>query len=187
MEIDLIKLIKLDLNINEYLTLFKIDKNTQGINFPFTSTVQHIQSLKNKGFIDVDANQQIRFTQQGKDVINPKIVVDFDELFELYPSKTPNGRILRAKNKEISGRMTKEYKSLKDKYLLRVRDEEMHKKILEATKVMIAEKQKTGSINFLQQLEVYINGNVWERYMDEDGNSTKDIMQLGSNTNFERI
>jgi len=169
MEIDLIKLLNLNLNINEYLTLIKIDKSKNNINFPFTSTDRHLESLEEKGYINIDQNKVISFTDKGYNIVNPKENINFDELFELYPTRTPNGRILRTKNKEIKGRLTKEYKFLKQKYLLRVKDSATHQEVIKATQKMLNERKRNMSLDYLMKLEVYINKEYWQTYMDEDG------------------
>lgn len=170
MEIDLIQLLKNKLTINEYLTLVKIDKNNNRVDFPFTSTIEIVKKLLDMGYAQADEAGCISLTPIGYKIVYPEDEqVDFDELFNLYPYKTPNGRLLRTRNKEISGKLTKEYKFLKDKYLLRVSDKETHQKVIEATKVMLNDRKNTNSLDYLQQLEVYLNRQGWERYMQEDG------------------
>jgi hypothetical protein len=184
MEISLAKIIRLGLNINEYLTLFKVNNDKDGVDFPFTSTINHINSLVEKGYLEYLKPNVIALTAKGMEVVKPKEEVNFDDLFLLYPAKTPNGRILRTRNKEIGGRLTREYKFLKDKYSLRVFDQELHQKVLLATKNMLSQRQRAGDLDYLQQLEVYINRNGWERYMDQEEDKNKTII---GNSNVERI
>lgn len=174
MELDLIRILKLNLNINEWLTLFKIDSQHNNLEFPFTSTVKHIQSLMEKGYVITDSHGTLYLTELGREAIEPpKERVDFDEIFNLYPFKTPNGRMLHTKNKEIAGKETKEYKYLKNKYLLRVHTESLHNQVVNATKMMLKDKAATNSLDYLQQLETYINQQGWERYMDENGEAVE--------------
>jgi len=184
MDLDLIKILRMGLNINEFLTLIKMDKTIRGLDFPFVSAVNHINSLKEKGFLEVNDNNEIRITAKGELLLKPKSEMNFDDLFFLYPATTPNGRHLRTRNKEIGGRITKEYRFLKEKYALRVFDEDLHNKVIAATKFMLDQRRKSGDLDYLQQLEVYINRNGWERYMDEEGNTEKPII---GTSNTERI
>jgi len=48
-EINLVNLLKNNLNINEYLTIHKIAKTTDGYEFPFTSDQSHLDSLEKDG------------------------------------------------------------------------------------------------------------------------------------------
>lgn len=171
MEIDLIKLSKLNLTINEWLTLLKIDLIDNQSDIPFTSTTKTLDSLVEKDLISIDKNTgQISLTADGLEILHPEEEkVNFDDLFNLYPVKTPNGRYLRIKNKTIGDKLTKEYKFLRDKYLMRVHDYKRHEQIIKATKVMLEDKKHTNSLDYLPQLEVYINKENWERYIREDG------------------
>ena len=182
MEIDLIQLLKNKLTVNEYLTLVKIDKNNSRVDFPFTSTIEIVKKLLDIGYAKADEAGSISLTPSGHKIVYPDDdSVNFDELFNLYPFKTPNGRLLRTKNKEIGGKLTKEYKFLKDKYLIRVSDIDTHRRVLEATRAMLNDKRSTNSLDYLQQLEVYLNRNGWERYMQEDG-SAMEIKDKYNNT-----
>lgn len=168
MEIDLIKISKLNLNINEYLTLIKLDKSNKGINFPFTSTTDHLRSLAEKRFITV-INDFVTLTEAGKNVVFPKVDINFNDIFEIYPHSTPNGRKLRAKTKTIGGRLTKDYVFLKEKYLSRVKSTDMHTKIIEATKEMLNDRKRQNTLEYLRQFQYYITSQGWEQYMNEDG------------------
>jgi hypothetical protein len=48
-EINLVKLTKNNLNINEYLTILKIVKQKKGDDIPFFSSDRHLESLQSKG------------------------------------------------------------------------------------------------------------------------------------------
>lgn len=185
MEIDLIKIAKLGLTINEYLTLVKLDKSNNGIDFPFTSTYKHLELLRDKGYITIseDEHKRLKFTEKGHNVIFTKANnVDFEEIFNLYPSETPSGRKLRAKTKLLGGKMTKGYAFLRDKYLLRVKTQEHHKQVVEATKAMLKQRSRDGSMDYLRKMEYYINGQDWEQYIDGDG-----VVSQDSNINEEKL
>lgn len=175
-EINLVKLSKNKLNINEYLTIHKIAKNITGEEFPFSSEQKHLDSLEENEWIHQDDNS-VNLTKKAELLIGfneSKVTSDnFDELFDLYPHRTPSGRILRSRNKTVSGVLTKNYLVSKKKYLTKVSNLKLHNLILEATKKMSSQARMRGGMEYIQQLEVYINQNSWEKYMEDDNETFK--------------
>jgi hypothetical protein len=171
-EIDLIYLLKKELTINEWLTLYKISKNSQGEDIPFMTTDSCLDSLEENGWIDIiDSNIYLKNKAQ-KLFMNE--VVNFDDIYFLYPQKTFDGRILRAKNKEVLGSLTRDYKLLSKKYHSIIKNVDTHNKVVEYLGKMIKYHEKYGKINFLPKLEVVINQRKWEQYADieeDNGNS----------------
>lgn len=172
-EIDLIELDKYGLNIQEYLTLLKIYENREGRDIPFMSTDNTVKSLEDKRFIK-DIEGVLYLTVRAEKLFYEE-VVNFDELFNLYPYQTPSGRSLRAKNKEIFGTQTKDYKILSKKYLSAVKNTELHNKIIEWTKIALQDHKRRNAMEYLPAMEVYINSRGWERYAD------KESIQIGGN------
>lgn len=165
-EIDLVKLARWGLNINEYLTLLKIEEKDE-VDIPFTSDENTLNVLFEKELLSFNEDQSVVYlTNKGLKLVG-KDKVNFDELFDLYPYKTPTGRVLRTKNKEQLGKLTRDYKLLSEKYIRRVNTQDLHNKVIEATKVMIKDFKRRGSLDYLKKLETYINQHGWEPYIDQ--------------------
>lgn len=169
-EINLLQLLKLDLNVNEYLTLLKLKLLiADDIKFPFSSTEAHLQSLISKDFLVVDGDS-LKFTTKGEKVFKTASAniseSDFDKLFDMYPYKTPGGRILRSKSKIIMGKIGRDYETLFKKYTSVIKNLDDHDMVLNATKNMIYDAKRRGASEFLNKMEVYINQRGWEKFMD---------------------
>lgn len=169
-EINLLQLLKLDLNVNEYLTLLKLKLIiTEDIKFPFSSTEAHLQSLVTKGFLMVDG-ESLKFTSKGEKVFKEAGAAisesDFDTLFELYPYKTPGGRILKSKSKIVMGKVSRDYETLFRKYTSVIKNLTDHEQVVQATKSMIYDAKRRGASEFLSKMEVYINQRGWEKFID---------------------
>lgn len=167
--INLIQLLKLNLNVNEYLTLLKLRYISENIQFPFISAQSHLDSLSAKGFLDVNGDSLI-LTAKGAKVFktssNIKISEsDFEQFFDLYPSKTPSGRRLRSSAKSGGG-YTRDFEVCYRKYSAVVKDLLMHESIMQATKNLIYDYRRRGSSEYMQNLETYINQRTWEKYLD---------------------
>lgn len=158
--INLLELAKNNLTVNEYLTLVKIKDRF----VTYKSTIDEINSLKEKGFVDVKEEQIY--------LLDPSIKLmqkydegntNFDELFELYPAEV-DGRILRSKSIRTRNRLTENYKTCRDKYNKKIKTQEEHEAVINGTKNMISLFEKEGRMKYLQNLVTFINQNTWEQY-----------------------
>lgn len=91
--------------------------------------------------------------------------INFDEFWDVYPAKTPNGRLLRASNKTLIGKPTRDYTVCKKKYLSAVKTLAEHNQIV---RIRIAKNryQLLNDKNFENNLETYINQRKWEQDID---------------------
>lgn len=174
-EIDLKFLIKHDLNINEYLTLLKLSENIKGNDIPFYTTDSCLSKLDENNYIEL-ADDNIYMLPKGSKLFT-KEIINFDDIFDLYPYKTPDGRVLRAKNKELGGKLTRDYKVLKDKYLAKIKNIDTHNQVIKCMNNMINHYKNNGKMNFMNGLEVVINQNAWERYVDDEPSSNSFSME----------
>jgi hypothetical protein len=167
--INLIQLLKLNLTVNEYLTLLKLKLIGEDISFPFSSTESCISSLIEKGYMIVDGDL-LKFSHKGEKVFKEAGVriseKDFEELYNLYPSKTAGGRRLRSSARLNSGSPTRDFSTCYRKYCNIVKDLSMHEDIVSATKNMLYDYKRRGSMEFLQNIETYIHQRTWEKYLD---------------------
>lgn len=180
-KINLIQLIKAGLNINEYLTIYKVKCLAESIELPFASSSNWLDSCIAKGYLV--GGEGICLTRKAEklfDDYNELTEEQFDELFELYPSQTPSGRVLRSKNKEVFGVKSKNYQILCKKYLSVIRKLDDHNVVMEATKNMINSHKQRGSLNYLKEMETFINQRGWESYV---GLSVKEV----GGANVEKI
>jgi len=69
--------------------------------------------------------------------------------------------------------MTKNYSNLRDKYLRKVNSIELHDTIMESISKMLSDAKMRGGMDYLQQLDTFINQNSWEKYMGNDSNEVQ--------------
>lgn len=167
-EVNLTKLLKLNLNVNEYLTLIKIKSIIDEEPFPFISNQTFLDSLISKEFIKINEGG-ISITEKGKKVFNTTLVIipkkDFEDFYLKYPMKTPNGRRLRASIKSGDS-YTKDFETCYKKYSSVVKSLDEHEAIIKAVETLLYDYKRRGSIDFLQNMETFINQRTWEKYMD---------------------
>ena len=176
-EIDLDYLDRLGIDIQEYLTLYKINENIEGRDIPFSSTDNTLQSLEQKRFIK-SIDDVIYFTIKAEKLFADE-VVNFEELFNLYPYQTPGDRVLRTKNKDLLGKPTRDYQTLSKKYLGMIKNVELHNNVLQWTKNMLASYKSKGSLEYLPKMETFLNQKMWEKFAEiEAVNTDKNIERL---------
>lgn len=169
--INLITLLHYNLTINQYLTLLKIDQIINDVEIPFTTYQNDLDYLFENGFI-TQSNDAIYLTNKAQSLF-PKQSINFDELFNLYPAKTPNGRILRTSSKEGITGLTKDYENNLKRYSKLAKNINIHNKILLATKTMINDHKNRNALDYLPKLETYLNQNGWEKYIGQEINENK--------------
>jgi hypothetical protein len=167
--INLIQLLKLNLTINEYLTLLKLRLIGDEISLPFSSSEIVIKSLISKGYL-LERSDTITLSDKSEKIFkNVEFVVsekDFEDFYNMYPPKTLGGRRLRSSARLGSGVPTRDFSICYKKYKSTVRDIDTHSSIIEATKNMLYDYKRRGSMEFLQNMETYINQKTWEKYLD---------------------
>ena len=179
LEIKLSLLAREKLTINQYLTLFKINqliKDEKPINFIVLQS--DLNELEENNFLKKE-NNELYLTKKSNKLFSKEEDIDFEEFFNLYPPKTPNGRVLRAASKEGLRGITKDYENNYKRYIKQINDEETHNKVLEATKNMINDHVNRHAMDYLPKLETYINQNGWDKYL---GKTVKKVKQ-----NTERL
>lgn len=182
-EINLIQLIKHNLNINEYLTMCKVRYIMEDIHLPFVTSDNFIDSLVIKGYL-INQDGGISLTQKANKLFASvgELTDDhFNKLFNLYPAVTPSGRVLHSKNREIMGSLTRDYQVLSKKYLKAVKSIEEHDEIMQAVRTMITDHKNRGALNFLPKLETFINQRGWENYIGVS------ILEVTSCKNVEKL
>lgn len=87
----------------------------------------------------------------------------FWELFSMYPMKVParNGgyRTLRA-----SSESAKDTQVCIKRYNNAIKSRELHDFVIECLEVELASRRKSNSMQFMQELNVWLNQRTWEKY-----------------------
>lgn len=175
--INLIDLAKLDLTINEYLTILKVTD----VNLPFRSDPKSIEGLRGKGWCEAD-DETIQLNQKAKQITDKynRDLINFEEVFYLYPAKA-EGRALRAVKSKAGNKYTMNYLKLKNKYLRICKNQEEHEEIIKNLKKMIASHKDNDKMKYLPNLETTLNNQKWEEYIDYEP------MKGDNNGNWESI
>lgn len=157
--IDLDKLKKSSLFIEEYICLQLIFEGHNPESFDWVGK-DTIKALSDNLWIKHTEGEEYQLRQKGRDLFDkPNNSINFDEIWEIFPITTRTGRTLRAANKEFSGKPTKDYITCRTKYLSKVKNIEIHNKIVSIIKGRIA----ANDYEYINGLEVYINKNGWEK------------------------
>lgn len=119
---------------------------------------QYLIPLETQGFIRL-VNTEVIILEKAK-LLFPKIntKIDFDEFWEVFPSKTNKGRTLRSENKLFHNSLTNDYKTCKSKYLSKVKTIDLHNHICNIVKA-----RADSDTEFMNNMETYINKQVWQQ------------------------
>ena len=142
---------------------------------PYRIHPTEIEDLRTRLFLAVDdtgfyctSKAQVIFGTQNE------LEQVFAQIWNLYPKKTPNGRLLRplSANSQIA---KKAFQKL-NKQLGNVKD---YSQILKGLKNEINSRTKNRSLNYMQHINTWINQKTWESYVDEDESGDSSVFNLG--------
>ena len=160
LEIDLKKISELSLTLDEGVFLNVLTHYKKEEFLPlmsqFIDMLEIENSLQEKGFIKKTHDDYILLSKTINNFIQPENF-NFDDIFNLYPTSCPNGRILRTLSVD-----TRNYKVCKKKYLSKVKNADKHNKIV-ATLTAYFENAPKDQMNYLNNLETFINQEGWEK------------------------
>jgi len=126
--------------------------------------------LLEQDYITYDNKKRVQILAKGDRLFHPQEEEDdlFSEFYKAFPRKVPDGkggiRVLRAENLD-----SKDAETCRRKYNNIVKgDKKLHKKILGALKTEL--RIKKNSLQFMNNLETWLNQRVYEKYtgFDED-------------------
>lgn len=126
--------------------------------------------LLEQDYITYDNKKRVQILVKGDRLFNPKDDDEdlFSELYKAFPRKVPDGkggiRVLRAEALD-----SKDAETCRRKYNNIIKgDKKLHKKILSALKTEL--RVKKNSLQFMNNLETWLNQRVYEKYtgFDED-------------------
>lgn len=152
-----------NLSPNQYFFLMAIHEKT----IPFKITSDEIEDLRKRHyFVEDDSGLYLSGTAIKIFTKEDSTVELFEEIWNLYPSRTPNGRVLRSKDKnsQMASRIFTKLRKELTKY-------NNYKLIKNGLINYIKNKEKTNGLNFMQSLEVWVNQKTWESYQEEESNN----------------
>lgn len=162
-----------DLNLTLFFILYCLFHRQQ-----ITYLITDIEALQDKGYVKI-TEQGIEFRTKTLDLFNPQEDIElkrFLEVFNYYPLKTYTGRRLRPSSWE-----TVEGKKLFEKYKKRVTTDKKHQYVLGCLLRELEARKKANDIGYMQAMEVWINGEKWDRYapdsetLKEENKFIKDV------------
>ena len=163
------KLVQFNITLNQYFILQCLCFNKEDELLEYTTAIEKFEykelvSLEKKGFfINNNTNKEFVFndiiltslTHELFDLNNAKKW--FMELWETFPRATPKGRVL----KQIS-----KLKASK-KYYLRIKTESEHINVISALRKEILHRTVTGNLEYMQNLETWLNNEGWVPFLGE--------------------
>jgi hypothetical protein len=169
-KIEITFLINNNLDINEYLLIEGIKNNTYNtvknvmLHVDITTVVN---SLKQKGWLEDDINTGFfKISKKYEEVFgDSNIIKSFDKIYFTYPQKVfrkfGGFRILRAATKESN-----EYQKCLNKYIKLVKSQPWLSNVIEKSLIYQLEVvRNNNSLEYLQEFEVWLNNNTWEKYI----------------------
>ena len=151
---------KYSLSPNQYYFLMAMFDKTA----PFKIHKDEINELKARNFM-VEDDSGMYLSDVSERIFNTTQELEklFNEVWDLYPERTPNGRRLRPLSSD-SQIGKKAYHKLKSN----LKNYNNFKKIITGLKSEINIKTRTGSLNYMKHINTWINQKSWEEYMSED-------------------
>lgn len=162
---------KYDLSPNQYFFLSSIFYRTR----PMKIHDDEVKELLQRSFFVRDATG-IYLTDKSKTIFNGG--KDLKELFtiiwDLYPKKTPNGRLLRPLSMD-SQIGSKAFNKIKKHLSVH----KTYKEILNGLKNELNIRDKNRSLNYMHHINTWINRQEWESYADENEEEESNIFDMG--------
>jgi len=155
-KIDLEVLKKEDLTPDDYVFLWGLFYK---INLDIIEIYPNFIPLEEKGFIKIGDDDYI-LSNQGRSLFEPQgIEAKFLEFWTSYPIRTPTGRGLRDSSSD-----TKQAGVCKAKYeKVLKKNPNIHKSVMKG----LTEYLKVSDKRFLVAIEVFINQEMWNKYINE--------------------
>ena len=177
--IDVEELIDTGITMEQYfilctLSLNRVDLIVKYVHKYGEFKISDLESLKNKELINYNEFTNdittIKLTNKGNSFIHIMKVenqiekiqsnsMQFDELLELYPKKTPKGRALQAGYRLNREKWSKMYfANLKKSGFT-------HEQVIDAVKNEIKSRTINNTLEYLSMLPTYINQGKWDSYI----------------------
>ena len=170
--IDIELLVENGISADDYLSLYCIYRKAF-ITLESLTLSPNWESLQNKSFVKLGGSpEQHVVRQEFIDLFSSDFDQMFNELLLVYPMKvtTKSGgvRILHASDPNCRAN-----KRAKDRYRkVVVNKKHVHKKIMKLLAIQL--QVDRDKLEFLQNLEVWINNHTWEKYANLEDNGGND-------------
>jgi hypothetical protein len=192
MKVDIEKLVKEELQLEAYFILYCLHFKKEDVLVNYLKNVLKINksifdSIVEEGYLKYFGNPGGDYTLENIQITNKfgKIFFDedegeltfekaFEELREVYPKKTPDGRRLHVD----LDRCEKYYRSSIISF--KKVNKSYHNLIIECTKFIVKEKTNNNSLQYLLQLPTYLNKKEWQTVEDD----VKKLISNGSSVNI---
>jgi len=152
--------------LQEYVTLLIAYYHGPEVALKCVNDPIMLKTLEREGYIKI-IGESLDFVlrQDAIDMFEGREVLEkqFDEFFEAFPIKTPDGRMLRAATKN-----SENYKRARNKYIAKVKKAKDHEFVMKVLRARV----ESGDIKYMNNIETYINQKRWEidasKYLTED-------------------
>lgn len=161
-------LIKHNISVSQYLFCIALLNNESLLYREYASNIKdlsttELEDLVGKGWIDVtDADKALAFSNlEVSSKFKKAFAIDsedsFSEFWELYPKRTPNGRILKSNRRKME-----------EKYLKLIRSNPgLHDTILSSLRKEVVHRTRYDQVNFWPMMDTWLNNRRWEDYSEE--------------------
>lgn len=162
--IDIIHVRKCNLNLNEYLTLLKIQHDEDNESFPYIPDGQSELNLVERRMVKWDVKNKKYILDEGS---NKVFGTDdlFEEFYKLFPNRVETNvgfRVISAVDPEsISAQNTKNIwkRITKGKPTLQ-------RKIIDCLKKELESRKLNNSMAYLQNIDTWLRQATWEKWED---------------------
>ena len=86
----------------------------------------------------------------------------FEELWNLFPQKTPRGRVLRALSLGAKNAST-----AKAVFKREVKTEQAASNVIRSLKLELVDRRNTGSLEYMNNFLAWLRGNMWDMYASD--------------------
>jgi hypothetical protein len=139
---------------NQYFYLLSLYNNDEQLDI----TKDEKDELVKRDFIFNLDNPALR--KEGMDLFEEENLKNlFNEFWEAYPTKTPNGRLLKSEKTN-----TKNYNDAWSIYKKRIRKKSAHDELMNGLTAELASKSKTNSLNYLNNVVTWLRSMNWQLY-----------------------
>jgi len=149
-----------DLSPNQYFFLSAIFNRTR----PYKIHDDERAELRKLSFV-VSDDTGIYLTAKSEEIFNTKEELQqlFKIIWDLYPKKTPNGRLLRplSMDSQIGAKAFLKLKRHIGNY-------STYKEIVNGLKSELNIRNRNRTLNYMQHINTWINQQGWESYVDEN-------------------
>lgn len=174
--IDFLFLNKNKLNLNQYLTLLKIQHDEESKSFPYVVDSQSELDLVERGLIQYDSGKYV-LSNKGRELFGGDSL--FEEFYKIFPHKVPNGSggFRPVSTLDIEGVSAKTTRGIWDK--MTKNKPHLQEKIIANLKKELEYRKQSNSLMYLPNIDTWLRNASWEKW--------EDIPDKNINNNYTRL